>query len=379
MPYLESISALMARKPTLIKDPAKFKFEDHLRAFALAGVGSIDTIIDFQNALEKAIANKQTLYDFIKANPRIAQSFSKKRLERIFSYNKVYSHTRAKMLGYENTPPMAESEDGDGWYYLFESELDSAARHKAYHGVCLPRKHEFWQTHTPPLDWGCRCRLSMHSKEGLKRYNALNGTHYQISHTPPPSVRSKDKKNAFEGDVYKFLHNFFNAKLQKYAQNKEAIARLANVVRVCEAKKMRLKKLIELSKSPEQIIDFATLKPEIMQVVGAHSPLVRLSARTLTTHLEKHPETDLFDYYLAQDILQEPMAIFKDKEGSSAPGALNNYLIGVKFGRWYRLSIGVEQGENRFRSLVHGSKVRLIKKLMGAKQLIYKSKDFTLE
>ncbi|MFC3848183.1 hypothetical protein ACFOPX_06560 [Helicobacter baculiformis] len=73
MPYLESISTLMARKPALIKDPAKFKFEDHLRAFALAGVGSIDTIIDFQNALEKAIAHKQTLYDFIKANPNIAQ------------------------------------------------------------------------------------------------------------------------------------------------------------------------------------------------------------------------------------------------------------------------------------------------------------------
>ncbi|MFC3848182.1 phage minor head protein [Helicobacter baculiformis] len=62
-------------------------------------------------------------------------------------------------------PPIAESEDGDGWYYLFESEQDHAARHKAYHGTCLPRNHPFWKTHTPPLDWGCRCRLSMHSKD----------------------------------------------------------------------------------------------------------------------------------------------------------------------------------------------------------------------
>jgi len=32
--------------------------------------------------------------------------------------------------------------------------------HKIYDGLILPINHPFWKTHTPPLDWGCRCTLT---------------------------------------------------------------------------------------------------------------------------------------------------------------------------------------------------------------------------
>ncbi|WP_163534181.1 phage minor head protein [Helicobacter suis] len=379
MPYLESIAALMARQPTLIKDPATFKFEDHLRVFALSKVGSIDTTIDVQNALEKAIANKQTLHDFLKANPNLVQNLGQKRLSRIFEYNKIYSHTRAKMLQFENTPGDANSENGDGWYYIFESMHDSAARHLAFDGVCLARKDPYWNTHTPPLDWGCRCQLHMVSKRGLKAFNESRGTNIKILEKAPSNLPAVDSKIAFEPNTYKYLQNFFKAKLESYAGNNQAKEKLSGVLKAIEEKKRRFKELVGLTKNQTATMQLATLSPEIIKAVGAPTAQVLLSGSTLIQHLEKHPETDLFDYYLAQDILEKPLAIFKDKQESTAPGALNTYLIGVKFGRWYRLAIGVNAGVNWFKSLLHSSKVRPLKKLMNSKKLIFKSDDFKIE
>ncbi|WP_221279312.1 hypothetical protein [Helicobacter gastrocanis] len=33
------------------------------------------------------------------------------------------------MLRYENAPPIQDSSDGDGWYFVFHSRHDSRARH----------------------------------------------------------------------------------------------------------------------------------------------------------------------------------------------------------------------------------------------------------
>ncbi|WP_104705649.1 phage head morphogenesis protein, partial [Helicobacter suis] len=335
MPYLESIAALMARKPTLIKDPANFKFEDHLRVFALSKVGSIDTTIDVQNAIEKAIANKQTLHEFLKANPSLIENLGKKRLSRIFEYNKIYSHTRAKMLQFENTPGDPNSENGDGWYYIFESMHDSAARHLAFDQVCLPRKDPYWNTHTPPLDWGCRCQLHMVSKRGLKAFNESRGTNIEILEKAPSNLPVVDSKIAFEPNTYKYLQNFFKAKLESYAGNNMAKEKLVGVLKAIEDKKRRFKELVGLTKEVNRVMDFATLSPEITKIVGASSSVVKLQGAQMVSHLQKHAHTDLFDYYLVQDILEQPALIAKD------PVFKNNIVIGVKFGRWYKIVLKI--------------------------------------
>ncbi|GFK16334.1 hypothetical protein NHP190033_05100 [Helicobacter suis] len=57
---------------------------------------------------------------------------------------------------------------------------------------------------------------------------------------------------------------------------------------------------------------------------------------------------------------------------------LNTSLF-VKFGRWYRLAIGVNAGTNWLKSLLHSSKARPLKKLMNSKDLIFKSDDFKMK
>jgi SPP1 gp7 family putative phage head morphogenesis protein len=44
----------------------------------------------------------------------------------------------------------------------YEAVGDGRTReqHKAWDGLILPIKHEFWKTHLPPNDWGCRCTVT---------------------------------------------------------------------------------------------------------------------------------------------------------------------------------------------------------------------------
>jgi SPP1 gp7 family putative phage head morphogenesis protein len=45
------------------------------------------------------------------------------------------------------------------WQYLSLGDGNVRDTHKALDGIVLPADHEFWQTHFPPWDWGCRCQV----------------------------------------------------------------------------------------------------------------------------------------------------------------------------------------------------------------------------
>lgn len=52
-------------------------------------------------------------------------------------------------------------EDADTTHLQYLATEDSHVRasHLALNGVILPKDDPFWQTHTPPWEWGCRCRI----------------------------------------------------------------------------------------------------------------------------------------------------------------------------------------------------------------------------
>lgn len=58
----------------------------------------------------------------------------------------------------------------DVTHYLYRTMRDSAVRpeHRLLEGVVLPKTHEFWKTHTPPLDYHCRCKLLFTNEAGLR-------------------------------------------------------------------------------------------------------------------------------------------------------------------------------------------------------------------
>jgi SPP1 gp7 family putative phage head morphogenesis protein len=54
-------------------------------------------------------------------------------------------------------------------YCQYKSMEDARVRptHEALDGIVLPADHEFWATHTPPWDWGCRCMKIPLSEDDL--------------------------------------------------------------------------------------------------------------------------------------------------------------------------------------------------------------------
>ncbi|BCD46937.1 hypothetical protein NHP194003_01410 [Helicobacter suis] len=233
---------------------------------------------------------------------------NKKRLERIFKYNLIYANTRGKLMRYESAPPIAGSSNGDGWYYVFHSRHDSAARHLAFDNVCLPRKHPFWQNHTPPLDWGCRCEIAMWSERQIKAKG--------IAVTQNIPQEGGTQAGGFERDNNKFLASFFKNKLATYAGNSKATSLLKGVLQNIASKKARFKSLIRLSQNGGSL-RFGNLD----------SLPITLKSETL----KANPANDLFDFFLAKEVLDNPLLMATHRD--------TRKLVGQKLGRWYELEI----------------------------------------
>uniref|UniRef100_UPI001F081F06 polymorphic toxin type 50 domain-containing protein n=1 Tax=Helicobacter suis TaxID=104628 RepID=UPI001F081F06 len=194
---------------------------------------------------------------------------------------------------------------------------DSAARHLAFDGVCLARKDPYWNTHTPPLDWGCRCQLHMVSKRGLKAFNESRGTKIEILEKAPSNLPAVDLKIAFEPNTYKYLQNFFKAKLESYAGNNQAKEKLSGVLKAIEEKKRRFKELVGLTKEVNKVVRLATLDQAPIMLKGST--------------LQANPKNDLFDFFLAKEVIEKPLLIATKERISQ--------LLGQKLGRWYQIEI----------------------------------------
>ena len=52
-----------------------------------------------------------------------------------------------------------EDEDTTHLQYLATEDDHVRDSHLALNGLILPKSDPFWETHTPPWEWGCRCRI----------------------------------------------------------------------------------------------------------------------------------------------------------------------------------------------------------------------------
>ncbi|GIX33432.1 MAG: hypothetical protein KatS3mg125_1388 [Lysobacterales bacterium] len=135
--------------------------EAHDRAFMVAGAAKADLLADLAAAVEKAIADGESLEQFRSRFRSIVAQHGWHgwtgedspagrawRTRVIYRTNAAASYAAGRLAQLQAFPV---------WVYRHGGSRDPRPEHLAWDGLTLPSDHPFWQTHYPPNGWGCSC------------------------------------------------------------------------------------------------------------------------------------------------------------------------------------------------------------------------------
>lgn len=149
---------------------------EHDQAFTVAKMANVDMLRDVRLAVDKAIAQGQTLEQFKKelqprlmeagwwgkaemedpltGETKLVQLGSPRRLQTIFETNIKTSYAAGDWAQIQQTKD-------DAPFVMYDAVGDANTRpeHAAWDGLVLSVDDPWLQTHSPPNDWGCRCGL----------------------------------------------------------------------------------------------------------------------------------------------------------------------------------------------------------------------------
>ncbi len=133
------------------------------RGFTVADVTHLDVINSVWLALDDAIANGATFDDFKKtAGPTLEAEWAGSvknppaRLETIFRTNVLAANNAGRHA--QMTDPVIAARR-PYWQYIDVDDNRECPICKACHGTILPSSDQWWQSHTPPQHFQCRCRF----------------------------------------------------------------------------------------------------------------------------------------------------------------------------------------------------------------------------
>lgn len=92
--------------------------------------------------------------DDFKARKAISHLASTRRLNMILELNAKMAQATARRV-YDHQPIMLKLRPN----YRYDALDDARGGHLAFDGMILNKESEFWYTHTPPWEYGCRCAI----------------------------------------------------------------------------------------------------------------------------------------------------------------------------------------------------------------------------
>lgn len=342
---------------------------EHARYFTVARSTYADVINDVYEAVGKAIANGETLATFQKNLTPILQSKgwwgqsedgiqlgSPRRLRTIYDTNLRASHAAGRWERIQKRKSFMP-------YLRYICVLDEKTRaeHRKFHDIILPVDDPFWLTHYPPNGWHCRCIVQQLSATDVERLG--------LSITQSPEIVYKEWENKQTGEIKQipegiapgFDYNVGVANLRVRAR--QQVADKLKVIKP-EIAQSTIKNLIK----EQDFADFYDL-PQGNFAVGvvdeltktaikAQSSVCLLSDETLLKNQKKHPDLNIKDYGLINNILNDYDVLVQDSDKS---------VVAVKKidGKNYWLAVKVTRhGNEIFTNTYHLTEDRQIKRLM---------------
>ncbi|MBF0444826.1 MAG: head morphogenesis protein, partial [Magnetococcales bacterium] len=297
--------------------------DEHANSFTVAKAMELDLLKTIKDDATKALAQGKTLAWFKKemmpklgkagwwgeqemTDPKtgeksLVQLGSPRRLKTIYQTNMRTARAAGQWKRFERnqkTHPYL--------LYSLGPSQNHRKEHVAFKGLVLPVSHSFWQTHTPPNGWGCKCRLRAITGREMERLGGVSKA---------PKIERRDWINRRTGKKIQVPVGIdpgwdtnpgqerrtavLNTMIDKLndATPKTALATVKSMVD-SPAYKTWLAK-------PQAHFPVGVLSDDIAKAIKAKQPVVALSRDTLEKQLVRHPELTDKDYIMLPEVIEK--------------------------------------------------------------------------
>jgi SPP1 gp7 family putative phage head morphogenesis protein len=151
-------------------------WDEHSRQFTVSRLTRLDILKDIQEAITRSVDGDLTRRDWLRdmeqllrrkgwwgkktvtdpeTGKKLKTTFDSRRLELIFDTNTRQAYAAGQ---WQHIEAARETHP----YVRFITRRDDRVRplHRAWDNVTLPVDDPFWDAHTPPCDYRCRCRIT---------------------------------------------------------------------------------------------------------------------------------------------------------------------------------------------------------------------------
>lgn len=147
--------------------------QEHSVGFAVAGATNDALLKDFHDAIDKAVAQGETLETFRKDFDDIVARYGwdynggrNWRSRVIFDTNMSTSYAAGR---WQQIQQVKQQRPYLRYVHL-EGQAHPRPLHASWHGLILPVDDPWWLTHYPPNGWFCHCTVQSVSADDLDRY-----------------------------------------------------------------------------------------------------------------------------------------------------------------------------------------------------------------
>ena len=149
--------------------------ESHRKAFTVAKATQMDVLEDIRAAVQRSIKDGISFETFqkeltpklqrkgwwgqevgvnLEGKLQVAQLGSPERLNTIYRTNMAVAYQAGRYRD-----QIENIDDRPFWKYVAIMDIATRPSHAALNGFVFRYDDPFWNTHYPPCDWGCRCRV----------------------------------------------------------------------------------------------------------------------------------------------------------------------------------------------------------------------------
>lgn len=158
VPHEEAVRRI-ADKPVVAKEVFdSLPDEMKARAFTISGIEDFDVMQAVRDELAKLPAGadwEKTKKEIVKKiSPWFTEKGAEARAKTIMSHHAfaAYASTQARIMDeLIDVFPFRQ--------YLSTADQNVRDSHRALNEIILPATHPFWEKHTPPWEWNCRCQV----------------------------------------------------------------------------------------------------------------------------------------------------------------------------------------------------------------------------